>query len=148
MSSMRKVSLALFLLALVSACVDAGDPDVGELTAGVCKNDDTNEEVDVSFRNDILPKLQAGCSCHNPTMTGSAIDSTGFSVGDYAAIRRGGSTSHEKIVIDGDPCNSYLYQKLADAPPTGARMPSSGPYWSRTDMALLHDWIAEGAHAN
>jgi hypothetical protein len=132
---------------VASACMDTLEPDVGELTAGVCKNDDTDPDQDVSFRAEIFPMVQLGCGCHDPTKSGSAIDSTGFSIGDYGAIRRGGSNSRDQIVVTGDPCNSFLYQKLADGPPTGARMPTSGPYWSRSDMALLHDWIAEGAHA-
>ncbi len=143
------VLLALLGVALIAgACVSSAEPDVGEVIAGVCKNEDTDPAVMVSFKNDILPKLQMGCSCHNPTMGGSAIDTTGFSVGDYASLRRGGSTSHDKIVVDGDPCDSFIYEKLSDAPPTGVRMPQNGPYWSRTDMALIHDWIAEGAHDN
>ena len=36
----------------------------------------------------------------------------------------------------------------SSAPPYGARMPISGPYFSSTEMALLRDWILEGAHDN
>ena len=140
----------LFALALVGAlgCLSEVDPDVGELTAGVCRNDDSDPENDVSFSQTILTHLQTGCSCHNPAMSGSSIDTTMFTVVDYAAVRRGGINSHEKAVIAGDPCDSILYQKLSNAPPYGSRMPVFGPYWSRTEMQQIHDWIAEGAHDN
>jgi len=147
---MSRVLLFAALLVLMLAglsCVDTFEPEVGEVIAGVCKNDDTDPDVDVSFKDTILPHLQMGCGCHNPVMGGSAIDSTGFAVGDFGAILRGGQQSREKSVLPGDPCGSYLYQKLTEAPPTGSRMPIFGPYWSRTEMAQLHDWIAEGANA-
>lgn len=141
---------AFALSLLLASCIDTLEPDVGELTAGACKNEDSDPDVDVSFAQQIKPKLQGGCSCHSPLpgSSGGAIDTTGFSVGDYASIRRGGQNSRDKIVVAGDPCGSFLYQKLSDAPPTGSRMPTYGPYWSRSDMTLLSDWIAEGARDN
>lgn len=148
---MKRLTLGCALLALLfTACVGPLEPDVGELTARQCDNEDSNPEVDVSFETDLKPKLQGGCGCHNPlsTMSGGSIASTGFSVGDYAAVMRGGQNAGDSNVIPGDPCGSFLYQKLSNAPPTGSRMPINGPYWSRADMQLLSDWIAEGARAN
>jgi hypothetical protein len=135
---------ALLAVAAVAACVDTLEPDVGELTAGNCDNGDSDPETDVDPMM-VLDKLQMGCACHNPSASGVSIDSTGFSVGSWSSIKRGGNNSRDKSVVAGDPCGSALYQKLSDAPPTGARMPPSGPYWSRSDMLMLHDWIAEGA---
>lgn len=143
---MRSLAFRVSLLALAS-CMDAIEPDVGEVIAGACKNEDTNPETKVSFRDELLPMLHRGCGCHSPISpaSGSAIDMTGFSVGDYYAIRRGGQVSGAKIVVPGEPCNSFLYLKLSESPPSGARMPIFGPYWPREDMAVMHDWIAEGA---
>jgi hypothetical protein len=143
---MTKPSVLLVLVVLTGCGVF--ESDAGELTAGVCHDEDTDPEQDVSFGMQVLPKLQMGCGCHNPSGNGSQIDATGFSVGDFASIRRGGQQSRERIVVEGKPCDSVLYLKLSDAPPTGARMPIYGPYWSGADMALLHDWIAEGARAD
>jgi hypothetical protein len=136
---------ALLAIAGFAACVDALEPEVGEPTAGNCENDDSDPETDVE-PSAILMHLQMGCGCHNPAGSGVSIDSTGFSLGSWSTLKRGGNNSRDKIIVAGDPCGSYLYQKLSDAPPTGARMPPSGPYWSRSDMQQLHDWIAEGAH--
>jgi hypothetical protein len=138
--------VGMMLVVIGASCVDTLGPEVGELTAGVCENDDSDPDVDVNPA-DVLAKLQMGCGCHNPTGSGVSIDSTGFSVGSWANIRRGGNNSRDKSVIPGDPCGSYLFQKLGNAPPMGARMPPSGPYWSRSEMQMLHDWIAEGADA-
>jgi hypothetical protein len=137
----------LAAVALAAACVDTLEPDIGEVTAGNCKTEDSDPDNDVDA-NAILMHLQMGCACHNPSASGVSIDSTGFSVGSWSSIKRGGNNSRAKIIVPGDPCGSFLYQKLGDGPPTGARMPPSGPYWSRSDMLLLHDWIAEGAHVD
>ncbi len=145
MKSRPLLLCALLAVAAAAACVDTFEPDVGELTAGNCESEDSDPDSDVDPMV-ILNHLQMGCGCHNPTMSGVSIDGTGFSVGSWASIKRGGNNSHDKIIVAGDPCQSYLYQKLSNAPPSGTRMPISGPYWSRTEMEQLHDWIAEGAH--
>lgn len=145
MKSHRLLLSALLVVAVLAACADTLEPDVGEVTAGRCEAEDSDPDTDVD-PDAILMHLQMGCPCHNPTASAVSIDSTGFSVGSWSSLKRGGNNSHDKIVIAGDPCGSYLYQKLSDAPPIGSRMPISGPYWSRSEMLQLHDWIAEGAH--
>lgn len=147
---MSKELLVLLVCTLggAAACVDAFEPEVGELNADACQNEDTNPAVEVSFSMQVLPKLQGGCGCHNPLSGGSRVESTGFSVATLGTIVQGGNDSRGKSVIPGDPCGSYLFHKLTDAPPSGSRMPPNGPYWSRQDLNLLHDWIAEGARAN
>ncbi|MDB4990964.1 MAG: hypothetical protein JWN04_6142 [Myxococcaceae bacterium] len=147
----RLYLLVALSLVLAISCMSEVEPDVGELTAGVCQGEDSDPDTEVSFKDVILPhmqNLQTGCTCHNPKGSGIAIDTTAFTVVSYESVRRGGNNSHEKIVIAGDPCGSYIYQKLGNAPPTGSRMPTFGPYWSRTEMLQIHDWIAEGARDN
>ena len=81
--------------------------------------------------------------CHGNSAT------SGFMVLTYEAIRSGGQVSGTEIIVAGKPCESLLFLKLGPAPPYGARMPYSGPpYYSADDLALLRDWIAEGAHDN
>lgn len=49
-------------------------------------------------------------------------------------------------VDPGDPTDSYLYMKLADDPRIlGDRMPASGPPLGAADLALIEDWIQQGA---
>jgi hypothetical protein len=137
------------LIALVTAaCMSELEPEVGPLMAGQCKNEDSNSEEDLSFKEEVLPMLAMRCGCHDPKMSGSAIDTTSFSIGNYREVMKGGVKSGENIVKPGDPCNSVLVQKCGDAPPFGSRMPVSGPYFSKTELSVLSDWIVEGAHDN
>jgi hypothetical protein len=132
-----------------AACLADLEPDVGEPIAGQCKSADSDPDVDVSFSDDIFPILDQGCGCHSPKSTSpGAIESTGFSVASFATIMRGGQKSGTQIVVAEDPCASQLYQKCSEAPPYGSRMPLYGPYLSPSQLAVLHDWIAEGAREN
>lgn len=142
--------LLLLLAVAFGGCLTDLEPEVGPLIAGQCKNEDSNEEVDVSFSNDVLPLLQMRCGCHDPKGMGSgyAIELTGFSVGSRDDLIQGGSKSGDKSVVPGDACASILVQKCAESFPFGSRMPLYGPYLSKTDMSLLRDWIVEGAHDN
>jgi hypothetical protein len=145
---MRLHLLLAFTTSAAAACLAPLEPDVGEPTAGVCKNEDTDPESDVSFQDDVLPLLTNNCGCHDPKKGGGAIDLVGFSIENYDKVRRGGVSSGEDIVVADDPCASVLLQKVGEAPPFGVRMPNFGPYFTRKEQALIHDWIAEGADDN
>jgi hypothetical protein len=147
--------IAIAWLSGLSACISDVEPDVGPVRAGVCKSEDSDPKDSVSFRNDLLPLFMrpfgsAGCSCHLPgSRRSSGIDATGFDVSTYTSFVRGGNSSRDTAVVPGDPCASLVVQKVSSAPPTGARMPSDGPpYLSPKEIALLSDWIAEGAIDN
>lgn len=147
----RMLPIAMCIAAcagVFGACLGPLEPDVGEPIAGLCKNEDSDPDVDISFKEDVLPLLQMGCGCHDPKKGGSAIETVGFSVENYAKIRRGGVNTGGAIVVDHEPCSSLLLQKLSEAPPFGSRMPTFGPYFTREEMVILHDWIAEGARDN
>ena len=144
---MMRRHLLLICLSL-GACLSELEPDVGPVIAGQCKNEDSDVETEVSFTDEVLPMLTMRCGCHDPKGSGSAIDTTGFSVGSRREILRGGNKSGDKIVIAEDACGSVLVQKCSEAPPFGSRMPVSGPYFNSDEMGLLRDWIIEGAHDN
>ena len=154
---MKKLLLcgALLLPLSAGACLAEVEPDVGDLRAGTCKSKDSDVAFSVSFKMNVLPLFQrpgsqGGCSCHQPgNRSTPGIDATGLSLENYASLRRGGNTSHDTIVVPGDPCASLIVQKVGSAPPTGARMPPSGPpFMTPDEIALLSDWIAEGANDN
>jgi hypothetical protein len=157
MTSLRTTHARALALALLmfSACIAEVQPDVGSLRAGTCRPEDSDPEVDVLYSKDIAPLFmrpgsQGGCTCHQPSNRSTpGIEQSGLSLGSYASLMRGGNTSQANIVIAGDPCNSVLLQKVSSAPPTGARMPPGGPpFMTPEEIALLRDWIAEGAHDN
>jgi len=123
------------------------DPDGGVAAATTTGCGDSDPDVSVSFSKQIRPlttRSPGGCLfCHGATTT------SGLSVGTYESLRRGGQSSGVRIIIPGNPCESILPQKLGLAPPFGARMPYNGPpYFTATELALVRDWIAEGAANN
>lgn len=142
-------ALALALLPL-AACDLA--PDVGPPQLERCSNDDTDPAREVRWATDVAPLFArdaVGCArCHDPSRANPiGVQLSGLDLTSYAMTRAGGARSAQSIVLPGQPCDSILYQKLTTGPPFGGRMPLDGPpYLSATELALVHDWIAEGAH--
>jgi hypothetical protein len=155
---------SLTLLVLLAGCSELFyEPDIGPLQsappdAGASSGDgattpiigtcgDSDPTTPVSFAKHVRPLLNrspGGCAgCHGANAT------SGFSIGSYEAMRRGGQASGTRIVIPGKPCDSILVQKLGYAPPFGARMPYNGPpFFGSAELTLVRDWIAEGAQNN
>jgi mono/diheme cytochrome c family protein len=136
-------------------CLDAFEPETGPLLVSPCENIDSNPDVSVSFRVDILEGIfqreEINCvRCHTPGgETPIGIEATGFDVSNRATLLRGGNNTGAGIVITGQPCDSLLVQKVSAAPPIGSRMPLPGPpFLSDRDQQQLKDWIAEGARDN
>lgn len=157
--------LLVAALALASACELNYQPDVGPLApaalappdgggepgddggiavTGPCA--DSDPATPVSFGADVRPLMfrpMGGCGCHASSAT------SGFNLGTYDRLRRGGLNSGTDVVIPGQPCDSILVQKLGLAPPFGSRMPYNGPpYFTPEELQVVRDWIAEGALNN
>ncbi|MET0387778.1 MAG: c-type cytochrome domain-containing protein, partial [Polyangiales bacterium] len=139
----------------VTACLAEIEPDVGELRAGTCKPRDSDPTRDVSFKDNVLPLFQkagnqGGCSCHQPSNRATpGIDQSGLNLENFRTLMQGGTNSRDTIVTPGDPCTSLIVQKVSSAPPTGQRMPPGGPPFMTPDqIAVLSDWIYEGARDN
>lgn len=149
----------IIVLLVITACDLEYEPEVGAITpdastvdgtdeiATVAKCGDSDPETTVSFAGQIRPLLArtpGSCmGCHGASAT------SGFNVSTYQTLRAGGQISGTKIIAPGKPCESILLHKLGPAPSFGTRMPYSGPpFFSPTDLALVRDWIAEGALDN
>ena len=50
-----------------------------------------------------------------------------------------------KRIAAGDPDNSYLIQKIEGHAAVGVRMPYGGPYLDDATIAVMRQWIANGA---
>ena len=50
-------------------------------------------------------------------------------------------------VAPGNPDGSYLIQKLEGNAAIGARMPLGGPYLDAATVAVIREWISQGAQA-
>jgi len=145
--------VALAAVVGIAGCVDTFGPDVGPLLNPTgCDAVDSNPGLDVHFQVDLLDGVFAqgeiDCArCH--TGNGDGVRTSGFDTSTYDTVRLGGGRSGAAIVIDGNPCDSILVQKLGPSPPFGARMPRNGPpYLSDADLQLVRDWILEGARDN
>ena len=152
----------LLLLCALAGCEISYEPEVGALQAGevdagveqgsangpsLARCVDSDPLTPVSFSMQIRPlttRSPGGCiSCHGTNTT------SGFNIGSYESLRRGGINSGTRLIIPGDPCASILPQKLGVAPPFGARMPyNAPPYFTAAELTLVRDWIAEGAQDN
>ena len=144
----------LLAAVLLSGCLERFGPDVGPLATssgdGTTCAGDSDPARAISYRMDLeMGVFERGkcTSCHSNN--GSGANQSGLDLGTYARLRTGGGRSGTAIVIDGDPCGSILVQKIELSPPFGRRMPYNGPpYLSSQDIAVVRDWIVEGARDN
>ncbi len=109
----------------------------------------------VSFADDIQPIFNTRCtSCHrsgSPTNTILGIrmvltdDRSNESIVGQTSSQRPDLT----LVTPGDPDASLLWLKVSsNSPPVGATMPLFGQRLSSEELALLRDWIMQGAPDN
>src|SRR5438128_12118227 len=95
----------------------------------------------VEFNRDIRPILSDKCfTCHGPDQT-QRRTAFHFDVEESAKQDIGGG---HFAIVPGDPANSVLIQRIT-SPDEALRMPRGGPPLSEREVALLTDWIREGA---
>lgn len=159
---MRRLTQDLVVIA-IAALGGAGcgtfDPSFGYLdvpgTGGNGTGGDEGGSGMVNFHRDIRPIMDLGptaperygCKqCHYPLQPMHVgYDLGGLDLSTLGGLRRGGATSGKRIVIAGDPDNSAIVQKLRGTYPYGARMPRQGDAWGDDEMALITNWIEQGA---
>ena len=154
------VVLTAALATTTTACT-ALDPEFGALVVREDPSSDGGalpgaDGGAVSFARDIRPILARepdsaggpGCKkCHYSTESEHiGYDLGALDLATLGALRKGGTTGGEKIVIPGDPEGSVIIQKLEGTYGYGARMPRSGPPYLRPEeIALVKSWILDGA---
>jgi cytochrome c len=124
---------------------------VGVLTTFVAL---TGCSMDVSFRKDIRPILQANCiSCHD--RVGEGIAKSEFSAKDYDSVMRG--TKFGPVIVAGSSESSTLYLMVAHKTDLSIHMPPHHEQslaegrmkpLSREQIELIKLWIDQGAHNN
>jgi hypothetical protein len=141
---------------LEQAVVDGGLSDTGE--PPICSDVHPGE---VCFALDIRPLMNRasrgdptgkGCkSCHYSTEAQHiGLHLGGLDLATLGALRRGGGSSGQRIVVPGKPQESVLVQVLRGQYPYANRMPKNGPFWDQdreipVEIPLVERWIAEGA---
>ncbi len=93
----------------------------------------------VEFESDILPIFEEHCfSCHGPKKQKGDMRL------DQRAVMLKGGESGIPSLVPGDPVESYLVELLKDPDPE-FRMPYDEAPLSESQIALIEEWIADGA---
>jgi len=99
----------------------------------------------VSFSNQIQPIFNNQCTgCHGGS--GGLTVTAGVSYNNLVNVTAQSSCTSLKRVLPNDAANSVLYRKVAGST-CGTRMPQGGAL-STSDIALLRNWINQGAKNN
>jgi mono/diheme cytochrome c family protein len=105
------------------------------------------EAAPVSFKTDVLPVFQNHCvMCHGPGGVGNssvALDLTG-----YKQLRSGSLGGN--IVIPFHPERSKLVQTIKGnwTSPGALKMPPVGSQLTQAEIAIISDWVKQGAKNN
>lgn len=127
----------------------AGTRQIGSdvIDIPVCPPGQANPNATISYANDILPLfLREGClaaECHGGGFPASGYDLRSYetSFGQGIEARIFGLCD----IVPGDPDSSYLIEKIGPSPRFGERMPNMRPPLEEEDIALIREWILEGA---
>lgn len=150
--SVSLVGLGMSLIACGgSVTPSAPDSGPGERDGGP---DGTPSDEMISFAREVQPILAVNCAgCHSP---GGAADLDGILLtltGDVAYDMLINQPSVQDpaftFVVPGDAESSLLLGKVSsDNPPIGDRMPRFAPPLTAAQIALIRDWINQGAKDN
>ena len=96
-----------------------------------------------SIQANVLTPMCVGCHAGAAAPAGLRLDAgssyallVGVASAEVGSLRR---------VAPGNPAESYLIQKLEGSAAVGARMPLGGPYLDAATIAVIRQWIADGA---
>lgn len=141
-------SISAAMLLTGGGCTPPTPPADGDAGDGNDGGDDTVQAV--SFANQIQPIFDTNCTvCH---ISGGIADTIMHLNAEEAFDALVGQPSVQDAsltrVVAGDSSTSLLFQKVSsDSPPVGDRMPLGGAL-SDADIALIRDWIDQGAENN
>ncbi|HEX6982242.1 MAG TPA: c-type cytochrome domain-containing protein [Balneolaceae bacterium] len=128
---------------ILASCSGSTGPNNGSNNGG--NGGESPPPAEPTFTNvlDIFNSSCGGSGCHiGESTNGVRLDS-------YDAIMSSEGTQYGgPIVIEGEPDNSPLVDKIEEDPRFGARMPKGGTPLSNEQITLIRDWIAEGAQNN
>lgn len=110
---------------------EGNDPD-GPLTASFG-----------SIQSHVFTPVCAGCHAGGSAPQGLRLDAAN----SYAMLVGVPSAEVSSLqrVKPGDPDNSYLVQKIEGHAAVGVRMPYGGPYLDAETVAIIRQWISDGA---
>lgn len=146
-----KTSSILLLFALSAALICCGPDSTGPNGGGNGNGNNgngngENPPTEPTFANVITIFNQScgGSDCHIGEST------SGVQLNSYENVMNSeGDQYGGPIVVPGDAAASPLMDKISsDDPENGVRMPSGGPPLSDDEIALIRNWINNGAENN
>jgi hypothetical protein len=146
--SLRTTSMSLLAACAVTlvGCAGSGtglDPNGRPLPPGGTTGGVLSADFDSIQQHVFTPVCAAVCHAGGAAPQGLRLDAAS----SYALLVGIPSTEVASVlrVQPGDPGNSYLIQKLEGHAAVGARMPFGGPYLDAATIAIIRQWITDGA---
>jgi len=137
------ITLLCSLGLLLASCGDSStSPGNGN---GNGNGNGSGEPPEPVFTNvlEIFNSSCAGSGCHVGERT------NGVRLDSYDNVMNSNGQQYGgPVVVEGEPGNSPLVDKIEEDPGQGDRMPRGGPYLSDEEISLIRDWIDEGAQDN
>ena len=104
-----------------------------------------NRSSEVSFAQDVQPILKKHCvECH--LSGGLGHQKSGFLVESYDSLMKG--TKFGPVVVPGDALSSSLYRLVAGEVDASIRMPHGKDPLPAAEIAVVENWITQGAKNN
>jgi len=140
----RTTLLTIAIVATLSACAGSGDGldangrPLGEGSGGGPLTADF-----ASIQDNVFTAICTACHAGAGAPQGLRLDAAN----SYDLLVGVPSTEVPSLlrVKPGDPEHSYLVQKLEGRASVGARMPFGGPYLDASTIAVIRQWITDGA---
>ena len=99
----------------------------------------------VNFNKEVDPLLKKYCAeCH--LAQGKGTLESGFQVDSYDTIMKG--TKYGPVIVPGDSTSSTLYRLVAGKVHKSIQMPHGKEKLSPEEIALIQNWIDQGAKNN
>ncbi len=121
------------------------DPSDTDPSATGSESDPTGPPL--SYAADVQPLWDAHClgtGCHEGATPAQSLDLTGDSYANVVGVPS--TEASPNLVEPGDPDASYLVLKIeGDGSILGNRMPSVGEPLTEDELALVRNWVAQGA---
>lgn len=132
--------------ALLAGCGGGSGDGLDSNGRPIGEGDDPSGPMTASFssiQSHVFTPMCTACHSGSAAPRGLRLDATN-SYAMLVNVPSGGVPSLMRVK-PGEADNSYLVQKLEGHAAVGARMPLGGPYLDASAMALIRQWINNGA---
>lgn len=115
------------------------------LAVGLASGCSSEQAATVSYATQVKPVLDEHCvACHTPE--GEGYKKSGLLMTSYDDLLKG--TRHGPVIKPGDAISSTLVLLIAGKADESIRMPFHGASLPADQVALIRDWVEQGAMDN